>query len=370
MKHIPFLDAGQAYLELRQEIDEAVGRVLRSGRYILGEEVEAFEAEFAAYCGAGHCISCASGLDALHLALRAYGIGPGDEVIVPAHTFIATWLAVTFAGARPVAVDADAGAAYTIPLTGIEAAITPRTRAILPVHLYGRPADMDPIMRVAARHGLKVIEDAAQAHGARNHGRRAGSLGDAAAFSFYPAKNLGACGDGGAVTTHDGELAAQLRRLRNYGSTAKYVHDVIGLNSRLDPLQAALLRVKLRHLDDWNARRQALVKCYRLNLAAAAVMLPAETVGFESVYHLFVIRTPHRDRLQRGLQEAGIETLIHYPQPPHRQGAYASLRDLNLPNAERLAAEVLSLPLGPHLSPAEVETVAAHVERLAKSAPS
>lgn len=364
MTRIPFLDAGRSYLELKEELDDAVRRVLNSGWYILGEELEAFETEFAEYCGTGYCVGVGNGLDALHLILRAYGIGPGDEVIVPAHTFIATWLAVTYAGAKPVPVETDDDAAYTISPDLIEAAITPRTRAIIPVHLYGRPADMAPINHVAAKHGLKVIEDAAQAHGARYQGRRAGSLGDAAAFSFYPAKNLGAFGDGGAITTADGELAAKLRALRNYGSSAKYVHDRIGLNSRLDPLQAAILRVKLRHLDEWNARRLSLVECYRSSLAETDVKLPLISDGYESVFHLFVIRTCKREMLQAGLKEAGIETLIHYPLPPHKQGAYSSMRRLHLPLAERLAAEVLSLPMGPHLSSDEVQEVAHQVSRI------
>jgi len=364
MTRIPFLDAGRTYLELHKEIDTAIGRLLHSGRYILGEELEAFEAEFAAYCGAKYCVGVGNGLDALHLALRAYDIGPGDEVIVPAHTLIATWLAVTYAGANPVPVETGDDAAYTISPELIEAAITPRTRAIIPVHLYGRPADMDPIKQIACRNGLKVIEDAAQAHGARYHECRAGSLGDAAAFSFYPAKNLGAFGDGGAVTTADSALAAKLRALRNYGSSAKYVHERIGWNSRLDPLQAAVLRVKLRRLDEWNARRLSLVECYRRSLAGSGVVLPAETAGFESVYHLFVVRTAERDALQAGLKEAGIETLIHYPIPPHMQGAFSGFVTTALPLAERLAAEVLSLPMGPHLSLEDAERVAGHVKRL------
>lgn len=337
---------------------------MNSGWYILGEELEAFESEFAEYCGARYCVGVGNGLDALHLILRAYGIGPGDEVIVPAHTFIATWLAVTYSGAKPVPVETRDDAAYTISPELIEAAITPKTRAIIPVHLYGRPADMVPIKHVAAKHGLRVIEDAAQAHGARYQGCRAGSLGDAAAFSFYPAKNLGAFGDGGAITTSDAELAAQLRSLRNYGSSAKYVHDLLGLNSRLDPLQAAMLRIKLRHLDDWNARRLSRAECYRQRLTGTKVLLPASDDGFESVFHLFVVRTPHRDKLQTSLKEVGIETLIHYPIPPHKQGAYGSMRGHVLPVAERLSNEVLSLPMGPHLSTGEVEEVAYHVTRV------
>jgi dTDP-4-amino-4,6-dideoxygalactose transaminase len=364
MIKIPFLDLGRTYLEISAEIDDAVRRVLNSGRYIQGEELEAFEAEFAEYCEAAYCVGVGNGLDALHLILRAYGIGPGDEVIVPAHTFIATWLAVTYAGAKPVPVETGDDTAYTISPEWIEAAITPRTRAIIPVHLYGRPADMAPIKHIAGKHGLKVIEDAAQAHGARYHGRRAGSLGDAAAFSFYPAKNLGAFGDGGAITTADGDLAAKLRALRNYGSSVKYVHDMIGLNSRLDPLQAAVLRVKLRHLDEWNSRRMAIAECYRRDLAGTDMLLPAVSSGCESVFHLFVIRTAKRDTLQAGLKESGIETLIHYPLPPHKQGAYPSMRRLHLPIAESLANEVLSLPMGPHLSCVEAHEVAQHVSRI------
>lgn len=367
MKRVSFLDVGRAYYELKEEIDSSVQRVLCSGWYVLGEELEAFEEEFAAYCGASYCIGVANGLDALHLILRAYGIGNGDEVIVPAHTFIATWLAVTYAGANPVPAETRDDASYTISPELVEAAITPRTRAIIPVHLYGRPAEMNSIKLIAAKHGLKVIEDAAQAHGARYHGRRAGSLGDAAAFSFYPGKNLGALGDGGAITTSDKELAAKLRSLRNYGSSAKYVHDLLGLNSRLDPLQAAILRVKLRHLDEWNDRRLTLAALYRSILGGTRVLLPEETNGYESVSHLFVIRTTRRDALQAGLKEVGIDTLIHYPIPPHKQRAYANIATTALPVAERLAAEVLSLPIGPHLSVTDAESVASQVKRLAQS---
>jgi dTDP-4-amino-4,6-dideoxygalactose transaminase len=364
MIRIPFLDVGKVYEELKLELDTAVQRVMTSGRYIQGEELEAFESEFAVYCGAKFCVGTGNGLDALHLILRAYGIGFGDEVIVPSHTFIATWLAVTYVGARPVPVEIPDDASYTIASELIEAAITPRTRAIIPVHLYGRPADMAPILRLANSHGLKVIEDAAQAHGARYRGRRVGALGDAAAFSFYPGKNLGAFGDGGAITTSDPALAATVRSLGNYGSSTKYVHDVIGVNSRLDSLQAATLRVKLRHLDEWNARRLSLAKCYRQRLAATRVLLSPESDELESVYHLFVIRTSSRDLLQAGLKEAGIETLIHYPIPVHKQNAYRSMQGCHLPVAERLSNEVLSLPMGPHLSSSEVEEVAQHVTRL------
>jgi len=405
---IPFLDLQATYQELQADLDAAYRRVMASGWYILGEEVERFEADWAAYCGAAHGIGVASGLDALHLALRACDIGPGDEVIVPTHTFIATWLAVTQAGATPVPVEPDART-YNLDPARIAAAITPRTRALLPVHLYGQPADLDPILAIARRHGLRVIEDAAQAHGARYKGRRLGAHGDAVAWSFYPGKNLGAFGDGGAVTTHDAELAARLRRLRNYGSDRKYVHEVPGYNSRLDPLQAAFLGVKLRHLDAWNDRRRALAAAYLTGLAdvglgdtgpvdagpndtarvdagpndtrlveagpddttgvdadltdtpppATGLTLPAVPPWAEPVWHLFVIRHPQRDALQRHLTAAGIGTLIHYPQPPHQQPAYAGtpLAAASHPLASRLVSEVLSLSMGPHLTATAVAEV-------------
>jgi dTDP-4-amino-4,6-dideoxygalactose transaminase len=369
MRKIPFLDVGRTYTELKPELDAAVQRVMDSGWYILGEEIEAFETEFSEYCGTKYCVGVANGLDALQLILRAYGIGPGDEVIVPSHTFIATWLAVTMAGAKPIPVEPLDDTSYTISPNLIEAAITPRTKAIMPVHLYGCPVEMEPIVGVAARNGLKVIEDAAQAHGARYRGRRAGSLGDAAGFSFYPGKNLGAFGDGGAITTDDPWLDARLRSLRNYGSSTKYVHDFPGLNSRLDPIQAAMLRVKLHKLEEWNARRLALAECYRKCLAGSGVSLPLIPNGRDPVFHLFVIRTGSRDRLQSGLREAGIQTHVHYPIPPHRQGAYHDMQGFSLPVAERLADEVLSLPIGPHLSMNEVEEVANQVRQILKPGP-
>lgn len=353
---IPFLNLALPYQELKFEIDDALQRVMASGWYIAGQELEAFEADFAQYCGTRYCVGTGNGLDALHLILTAYGIGPGDEVIVPSHTFIATWLAVTHAGATPVPVEVSEQS-YNLSPELIEAAITPRTRAIIAVHLYGRPADMAPVMAIATKHGLKVIEDAAQAHGARYHECRAGSLGDAAAFSFYPGKNLGACGDGGAITTSDEELMRKLQALRNYGSSTKYIHEVVGFNSRLDALQAALLRVKLRYLDQWNARRVSLGCLYRRLLAGTSLVLPAEAAGIESVYHLFVVRSGERDLLRNRLKGVGVETLIHYPIAPHKQEAYRAMAGLALPIAERLAQEVLSLPIGPHLSGAEVEDV-------------
>lgn len=354
---VPFLDLKATYAELRDGLDAAYRRVMASGRYVLGEELAAFESEFAAYCGVKHCIGTGNGLDALHLILRAMDIGPGDEVIVPANTFIASWLAVTYAGAVPVPVE-PLPSTYNIDPARIEEAVTPRTRAIIAVHLYGQPADMDPIRDVARRHGLKVVEDAAQAHGARYKGRRTGGLGDAAGFSFYPGKNLGAFGDGGAVTTDDDTLAHRVRTLRNYGSQVKYVNERKGFNSRLDELQAAFLRVKLTRLDAWNERRRAVAKRYRADLASVAgVILPHVPEWAEPVWHLFVIRTPHRDLLQRRLAERGIETLIHYPVPPHKQAAYREMGGRSYPITEGIHAEVLSLPMGPAMTDADVACV-------------
>ena len=355
---IPFLDLRAGYDELRPEIDAAIARVLDSGMYILGEEVAAFEREYAAYCGCKHAIGVANGLDALHLALRAMGVGPGDEVIVPSNTYIATWLAVSQCGATPVPVEPVEGTSNLDPAL-VEAAITSRTKAILPVHLYGQPADLDPILAIAARHGLRVLEDGAQAQGARYKGRRVGGHGDAVAWSFYPGKNLGAYGDAGAITTNDDALAEQLRVLRNYGSRVKYVNDVQGWNSRLDPLQAAVLRVKLAHLDDWNARRRAIAARYLEGLRDAGVALPEVPDWAEPAWHLFVVRSPRRDALQARLGEAGIGTLIHYPLPPHRQQAYADLgfsADA-FPIANRLADQLLSLPIGPHQPEAATSAV-------------
>ena len=361
--NVAFLDLGAAYRELQPQLDAAVARVLASGHYILGPEVEAFEAEFAAYCGARHGIGVANGLDALHLVLRAMDVGPGDEVIVPSNTYIATWLAVSQCGAIPVPVEPDP-ATHNIDPQRIEAAITPRTKVILPVHLYGQPADMDAILSIARRHGLRVLEDAAQAHGARYKGQRIGAHGDAVAWSFYPGKNLGALGDGGAITTNDDALADRLRVLRNYGSRVKYVNEVQGWNSRLDPLQAAVLRVKLAHLDAWNDRRSDIAALYLRELAGTDIGLPQVPAWADPAWHLFVVRHPRRDDLQRRLGDAGIGTLIHYPIPPHRQQAYAGLGlgDHAYPIASRLAAEVLSLPMGPHLSVAQAQQVVAAVK--------
>ena len=348
---IQFLDLKAPHVELREEINAAIARVVDSGWYILGPEVDAFESEYAAYCEASHCIGLANGLDALHLALRAMDVGPGDEVIVPSNTYIATWLAVSQCGATPVPVEPDART-YNIDPALIEAAITPRTKVILPVHLYGQPADMDPILAIARKHGLRTLEDGAQAHGARYKGRRIGAHGDAVAWSFYPGKNLGALGDGGAVTTNDPELADRIRVLRNYGSRVKYVNEVQGYNSRLDPLQAAVLRVKLARLDAWNARRADVAATYLQGFGESGLLLPHVPDWASPAWHLFVVRHPQRDALQQRLQEAGVGTLIHYPIPPHRQAAYAEagFAPDAFPIASRMADEVLSLPMGPHLS--------------------
>lgn len=361
--HVPFLDLSAAYAELRTDIDAACARVLTSGRYVLGPEVEAFEDEFARYCGTAHCVTVGSGCDALELALRALGVGAGDEVIVPANTFIATWLAVSATGARVVAVEPEERTS-TMDAERLEALITTRTRAIVPVHLYGHPADLDAIRAVAARHGVHVVEDAAQAHGARYAGRRVGADSTAAAFSFYPGKNLGALGDGGAVVTSDPGVAERVRKLRNYGSLIKYHHELRGTNSRLDEVQAAMLRVKLRGLESWNARRAAVADRYLSELAGLpGLTLPSVAPWSDPVWHLFVVRSTDRERLRRRLQEAGVETLIHYPVPPHLCAAYSDHKQGTggFPLTEALAREVLSLPMGPHMSEVQVDAVVSAV---------
>lgn len=355
---VPFLNLKAPYLELQQDLDTAYRRVMESGWYILGQEVEAFEAEFAAYCGTKYCIGVGNGLEALHLILRAMDIGAGDEVIVPANTYIATWLAVSYAGATPVPVEPDKKT-YNINPEEIEAAITSNTKAILAVHLYGQPANMDLINEIAQRYKLKVIEDAAQAHGAYYKGRRVGGLGDAAGFSFYPGKNLGALGDGGAVTTNDYELANKIRLLRNYGSRVKYFNEVKGFNSRLDELQAAFLRVKLTRLDEWNARRSEVAKHYLKQLSCFTdLILPFVPTWAEPVWHLFVVRHPKRSDLEKHLKNSGIGTLVHYPVPPHLSTAYIKEPHLvNLPITEQIAKDVLSLPISPHMTDEDVMKV-------------
>lgn len=356
---IPFLDVRASYLEIQPELDEAYRRVANSGWYILGPEVEAFEREFADYCEAKACVGVGNGLDALHLLIRAAGIGPGDEVLVPANTFIATWLAVTSTGATPVPVEPDA-ATFNLDPDRITGAITPRTRAIIAVHLYGQPADMDRITTVAQAHGLRVFEDAAQAHGARYKGKRVGSLSAGAAFSFYPVKNLGALGDGGAVVTNDPALAARVRLLRNYGSRNKYDHEIAGVNSRLDPLQAAFLRVKLKRLDEWNDRRREAANSYLKELRGVPFLTaPYVLDSLEPVWHLFVIRSQDREGLQQHLAANHIESMVHYPIPPHLSGAYANqgYRRGGFPITEALAQNTLSLPIGPHIAASDLKRV-------------
>ncbi|MFK0247804.1 DegT/DnrJ/EryC1/StrS family aminotransferase [Amycolatopsis azurea] len=360
---IPFLDLRAGYLELRADIDEACARVLSSGRYLLGAELDRFEAEFADYCGAENCVAVGSGCDALELTLRALDIGRGHEVIVPSHTFIASWLAVSATGAVPVPVEPDEDT-FALDPHRVEAAITPRTKAIMPVHLYGHPADLDPIVELGAAHGIPIVEDAAQAHGSRYRGERIGGGAFAAAFSFYPGKNLGALGDGGAVVTADSDLADRIRLLRNYGSRRKYQHEIKATNSRLDELQAAILRVKLPYLDAWNARRAALARHYLAELAhVPGLTLPKVAPWADHAWHLFVVRCARRSELQRALTDAGIGTLIHYPVAVHRSSAYVSSSWPlgSFPLAEQLADEVLSLPMWPQLSIADADAVIAAV---------
>ena len=361
---VPFLDLRAPYLELRAEIDAALLGVASSGWYLMGAPLEAFEAAYARFVGVKHCVGVANGLDALVLSLRAMGIGAGDEVIVPSNTYIATWLAIDAVGATIVPVEPDP-ATLNIDPALIEAAITPRTRVILPVHLYGQAADMGAITAIARRRGLEVLEDSAQAHGAGYCGAQAGSLGDASAWSFYPGKNLGAFGDGGAVTTNDDEIADRVRVLRNYGSRTKYVNEVRGVNSRLDDIQAAVLSAKLPHLDEWNDRRRAQAHRYTTELADSPLILPHVPEWANPVWHLYVIQTPERDELQAALRQQGVDTLIHYPYPPHRQLAYAGtdLAARSFPISERVHREVLSLPIGPHMTSAQQDRVIEATQR-------
>lgn len=361
---VPFLDLKGAHLALSRDLEEAFARVLGSGWYLLGAELEAFEQEFARYCGARYCVGVGNGLDALHLILRGYEISGGDEVIVPSNTYIATWLAVSYAGATPVPVEPDPST-YNIDPDRVEAAITSRTRAVIAVHLYGQPADMDPIREIARRRGLRLIDDCAQAHGARHKGKRVGALADASGFSFYPGKNLGALGDGGAVTTDDEALARRIRVLRNYGSQEKYHNDVKGFNSRLDEIQAAFLRVKLRMLDTWNVAREAIARRYLQALSDTGLSLPHVPDWVVPVWHVFVVRTAERDALRGALEAVGVGTMIHYPVPPHLQPAYVDLGYGlgDLPIAEALHREVLSLPMYPTLTEAQVSAVIGAVKR-------
>ena len=353
---IPFFDLRAVNERHRAAIDRAIAAVLDSGQTILGPRTAAFEREFARFCGTRNAVGVGNGLDALSLILRAFDLGPGDDVIVPANTFIATVLAVSANGCTPVLADPDPTSMLLDP-AAVESLITPRTRAIIAVHLYGRLCDMDALSGIAARHGLRLIEDAAQAHGAQRGGRRAGALGDAAGFSFYPTKNLGCLGDGGAVTTDDDALAEKIRMLRNYGSAHKNVHELPGVNSRLDEIQAAVLGAKLPHVDEENARRRDIAVYYDEQLGATGLILPEVGTG-DHVFHLYVVRTPERDRVRSEISAAGVQSAIHYPTPPHLQSAYRGLASGPLPNAEQLAGEVLSIPLHPAMSDSQVERVA------------
>jgi len=355
---VPFYDLAALHATMRGELDAALARVVTRGWFILGEEVEQFEAAFARYTGARHCVTVGNGLDALVLSLRALGIGAGDEVIVPGATFIATWLAVSAVGATPVPVDVDPGD-RTMDVGAAASAVTSRTRAIVPVHLYGHPADMCALRALAERHGLALVEDAAQAHGAAQGGVRCGALGTAAAWSFYPGKNLGALGDGGAVTTDDDALAHRLRTLRNYGSRQRYVHEVAGVNSRLDEVQAAVLRAKLPRLDAWNTARGAIAARYAEGLAGSELALPRVRDDATHAWHLYVVECDDRDGLRDRLARRGVECHVHYPRAPHQQGAYreAASGIPPLPVSERLAATALSLPLSPTLTASQVDRV-------------
>ncbi len=357
-----FLDVGFTYRSLQEELDAAYRAVMDSGYYIGGSALAGFETDYAAWCGARHCIGVGNGLEALVLPLRARGIGPGDEVIVPANTFIATWLAVAQTGATIVPVDADP-ATMNIDLDGVERAVTPRTKAIMPVHLYGAPVPSARLRALAEAEGLFLLEDAAQAHGATDGDRKAGALGHAAGFSFYPGKNLGAFGDGGAVVTDDDALADAVRMLGNYGAREKYHHETRGGNSRLDPLQAAVLSVKLKHLDAWNRRRQEIAAIYAEALSGlSGLTLPQTAPGTQPVWHLYVVRHPRRDALRAALDKAGVPAALHYPVPNHHSGAFrAELGHLSFPVTEEICATCLSLPIGPHLSPDDAREIAGRV---------
>jgi dTDP-4-amino-4,6-dideoxygalactose transaminase len=353
---VPFATFDRMHAQVREEMLAKMREVYDKGQFIQSEECAAFEREFAAYCGTSYCVGCANGLDAIQLILRGFDIGPGDEVIIPSNTFIATALAVTYTGATPVLVEPDEKT-YNLAEAGVEQAITPRTKAIIAVQLYGQSADMDPIIAIARRHGLKVIEDAAQAHGAAYKGRKVGALADAAAFSFYPGKNLGALGDGGAVVTDDAHLADKVRALGNYGSSEKYHHVYKGFNSRLDEIQAGMLRIKLRHLDQWNAARQKIAQQYLQQIQNEKIVLPQVGENRTHVWHIFAIRTQERDALRAYLAQRGIGTLSHYPVAIHNQPAYRELQHGPLPLAEKIAAQELSLPMYYGMTDAEIRYV-------------
>lgn len=364
---VKFLDMRPMHDKIKNEIMQAIERVYDSNWYILGKEVEKFEEEFATYCGTKYCIGVGNGLEALHLILRGYGIGEGDEVIVPSNTYIATALAVSYAGATPVFVEPD-NKTYNIDPTLIESAITDKTKAIMAVHLYGQPCDMDSINEIARKHNLKVIEDNAQSQGATYKGKKTGSLGDAAGISFYPGKNLGALGDAGAITTNDEDLANKIRTLRNYGSNKKYFNEYKGFNSRLDEMQAAVLRVKLRYLDEWNAYRKEVASNYLNKINNKNIILPYVHKDINPVWHQFIIRTNNREDLQKYLEEQGISTMIHYPVPIHKQEAYKEYSDMigRLPIAESIADEILSLPIYPEMSKFDIDKVIESINRYEK----
>lgn len=360
---VPFQNFKAPYEEVKKELDEAYHRFMESAWYVLGQETKSFEDEYAAYCEASYCVGVSTGLDALHLALRALGVGEGDEVIVPSNTYIATWLAVSQAGATPVPVEPDSRT-FNIDPSRVEAAVTSKTKVVLAVNLYGQPCDYDPLIAIAKKHGLKLAIDNAQAQGARYKGKRVGGIADIECHSFYPSKNLGAFGEAGAITTNDGELADKVKVLRNYGSRVRYHNEVAGFNNRIDELQAAFLRVKLRRLDEWNARRKEVAEQYLSGLADLdiSLKLPFVPDWAEPVWHLFVVRHSKRDALQVHLTDHGVQSLIHYPIPPHLSGAYAELKPTasktwDLPVAETLAHEVLSLPIGPYLERTAVDYV-------------
>lgn len=368
--NINFVDLQRQYQAHKEEFDKAINGVLGKSDFILGKDVELFEQEFAAFCGVKHCISVASGTDALFLILKAMDIGPGDEVITVDNTFIASALVISMTGATPVLVDMDP-VTYNIDPAKIEARITKKTKAILPVDLYGQPADMDEIRKIAQKHKLMIVEDACQAHGAHYKGKRAGTLGDAAAFSFYPGKNLGAYGDGGAITTDNDELAGKIRMLRNYGQTKKYYHIMKGFNSRLDTIQAAVLRVKLSHLDEWNARRQQIAERYTKGLVDLGVITPQVLKNADSVYHIYLIQVADRDGLMAYLKEQGVTALIHYPVPIHQQEAYKELgyKTGDFPETETYAPRILSLPIFPELTDEEVDYIVAKIHEFDKKTP-
>lgn len=370
---IPFFELNRQYLSIQAEIDQAVARVFRSGWYILGEELKAFEIEFSAYCRSRYAVGVGSGTDALQLALLACGVKAGDEVITVPNTAVPTVVAIVAAGARPVMVDIDPKT-YTMDPERLKSylesqSLPLKAKAVVPVHLYGHPADMGPIIEIAKKYELRVIEDACQAHGAEYCGTRVGTLGDAGCFSFYPTKNLGGYGDGGMVVVNEESLANNLRMLRNYGEESKYKNAVYGYNSRLDELQAAVLRVKLRHLDEWNQRRRSIAELYRKLLTCSGLSLPCEAAYAKHIYHLYVVRSPERDSLQQKLKEQGISTSIHYPMPIHYQKAYQGLGYVrgDFPVSERFSSEILSLPLYPELTDEQIEYVCHTIGRLCRA---